>query len=114
MTATHRSPSAYGLDDLGALGCRCLEGLLEVLDEDVRPHPALAGDLVLGAEMADDVAASVLERRVVAVSAHRPAEDRLVEGGQGLRISSRDPQVRDPAGPEDRVLAHHAIIHMCQ
>src|SRR5205807_851083 len=88
-----------GVHDLGALGYGPFQGLVEVLDEHVRPDPALAGYLVVGAEVADDVAGAVLERRVFAVAAHRPAEDGFVERSRGLWIRGRDPQVRDPAGP---------------
>src|ERR1041384_6219654 len=83
---------------------------VEFFDEDVRPHPTLAGHGVIGPEVADDVACAVLEGRVLAVSANRPPEDGFVERGRGLRVGGRDPQVRNPAGPEDRVAPHEAIV----
>jgi hypothetical protein len=67
--------------DLGAVGGCLLERSVEALDEDVRADAALASDCVVGAEVPDDVAGAVLERRVLAVSANLPAEDGLVEVG---------------------------------
>src|SRR5206468_388976 len=87
------------LDDL-------LDRLVEVLDEDVRPHARLARDGVIRAEVADDVPAAVLERRILALAADLPPEDRFVERRRSVRIDGGHPQIRDPAGPEYRVLAH--------
>src|SRR5262245_39031643 len=83
-----------------------LQPLVEGLDAHLGPQAGFARDGVIGPEVADDVAAAVLECRVLAVAAGRPAEDRLVERRRRVRVRGRDPQVRDPAGAEDGVVAH--------
>src|SRR5215218_1045599 len=91
---------------LAASGANSLERLFEVLDEDVDADAVRTGDRVVAAEVADDVAAAVLEGRVRAAAAHLPAKDPLVELRRGAGVGRGDAQVRDPAAPEDRVLAH--------
>src|SRR5215218_9074403 len=91
---------------LAASGANSLERLFEVLDEDVDADAVLTGNRMVAAEVADDVAAPVLEGRVRAAAAHLPAEDGLVELSGRVGVGRGHPQVRDPAAPEDRVLAH--------
>src|SRR5438552_2879835 len=107
--AEDRHPEvAFGIrlrHELAAAGNDLLERLVDVLDEDMRPYSALAGDGVLGTEVADDVAGAVLERRVLSISPRAPAEDLLVKRSRRLRIRGGDPEVGDAANPEAPMLA---------
>src|SRR5262249_51415087 len=95
---------AFGIGsrlDLCALRDGLVERLTDALDEDVRPVARVAGRREVAYEVPDYVAGSILERRVVAVAPHRPAEHGFVERRRRLRIRGRNPDVRDPAGAED-------------
>src|ERR1700722_12016580 len=66
-----------GLDHLGPLRRRALQGRPKVLDVHVRPDPRLPGRFQVGPPVADDVAGPLAEAGYVRVAAQLPAEHGL-------------------------------------
>jgi hypothetical protein len=93
-----------GQDDLAACGGEPGQGLVYVLNVDVRDHACLACDGKVGHEVTDHMTGRVGEMVAVGV----PAENGLVEVRRSADIRGSDAQIRYAAGPEYRDLRHAA------
>jgi hypothetical protein len=92
-----------------------LQRLIDPLDEDVGQNARFSGNRQVGHEAPDHVPRAVLEARIVPLGIDRPAEHGLVKRRRSRRLARRNPQIRDPATPEDTRLfpissTHNAII----
>jgi hypothetical protein len=102
-------------DNLAALSDNLLQRLIDPLDEDVGQDAPFASNRQVGHEVPDHVRGAVLEARIVPVGIDSPAEHGLVKRRRTTRLARRNPQIRDPATPEDARLfpissTHNAII----
>src|SRR5205085_3561178 len=81
---------------------------VDARDVDVRAEASLAGHRRVGHEVADHVAAAVVEARPLGIAAESPAEDGLVERREAGRVRRGNPEIRHATGTEDARPPRHA------
>jgi hypothetical protein len=101
--------------NLPALNDHRLQRRIDPLDEDVGQDAGVPSNREIGHEVPDDMAGPVLETRIITICVHAPTEHSLIERRRPPRLPRRNPQIRDPALPEDARLfsstsSHNAII----